>query len=245
MLTIGIPAFNEEATIESVVAELLQVLPSVATSFEILAVNDGSTDRTGELLDRLAATYPSVRVVHHEQNRGFVGFQDTLLAGARGDWFAAISADGEIPPSCLDAMITRAMSGADIVVGVRQNRPRQSGYRRVITAAYNLGVRFAFGRDFRDIGGFKLYRTDVLRQIEAKSTSAFLNAERLVKADRSGYRIEFEVIQDRRREGGRAKGASLRWVWRSTTDLVAVWLELVTRRWTPPPRLARADEQVG
>lgn len=244
MLTIGVPAYNEEATIEEVVEELLGTLPRFTAAFEILAVDDGSTDATGAILDRLAAAHPALRVIHHGGNRGFAGFGRTLLDEARGSWLAAISADGEIPPDCIGPMLERARDGADIVVGVRQNRPRYTFYRHVVSWAYNAGVRVAFGKNFRDIGGFKLYRTKVIRQIGLESRSAFINAERLIKAHRIGYRIEYVSVHDRPRAGGTAKGASLARVRRSSGDLLRIWLDVVAQRWAPPAPLPRTDEEM-
>lgn len=235
-LTIGSSALNEEEALETVVAEWLDVVPTLTDDFEILLVDDGSTDRTGAIMDDFAAREPRIRVIHHPYNLGFRGFANTLAKNATKELFAGVSCDGEVPIDVLGPMMDRIAAGADVVVGNRRQLSGYSGYRRFVSRSYNTLVRAIFGSNFRDIGALKLYRTDVLRAVEPIiSKSAFMNAERLIKADRLGYRIELMPIDHLPRLGGMARGASYRWVRDATADLVRVTWHIHAGGWRPSP----------
>ena len=242
MLTLGCPAFNEEESIEAVLKEAFDVLPTVIPSFEVLVIDDGSTDSTPEILERLSSQQSRLRVVRHPRNLGAAGFGRTVVEQARGEWMAVISADGEVNPLSLAPMLEQARKGADIVVGTRKQKDDYTGYRKIVSWTFNRSVQLVFGTNFQDIGGFKLYRTDVVRQIDVIANSAFLNAERLVKAERIGYRIDLVPIEYRHRHGGKAKGASRRWVTQSTLDLGLVARDVLLGRWIKPTALPRTSE---
>jgi len=209
----------------------LRQVPAFAEDFEVLLLNDGSTDHTGELMDAWQARDSRVRVIHHPYNLGFRGLTHTLPKNACKEWYAGISADGEIELEDVGRMFQVANHGFDIVVGVRRAKPNYGPYRRVVSSGYNECVRRIFGHDFRDPGALKLFRTRILKEINVVSTSAFINAERLIRAARLGYRIGFVEIVQKPRFGGKPKGASTAWVIRSVVDLgrVAWHLEACER----------------
>lgn len=223
-LTVGCPAYNEEVAIESVVRRCLQLIPQIAEDFELLMVNDGSTDETGKILDRLAREESRVRVIHHSKNLGFSGFARTLISSASKELYVGISADGEVRVEDVLAMRRRMDEGFDVVVGVRRHKPNYNGYRKLVSWSYNRLVWALFGFDFRDIGGTKLWRTQYLRGVELVSESAFMNAELLVDAARRGARIGFVDVEQQPRLGGKAKGAAPRRVLEASRDLVRVSL---------------------
>jgi glycosyltransferase involved in cell wall biosynthesis len=227
-LTVGCPAFNEEVAIAQVVRRYLELIPSIADDFELLLVDDGSTDRTGVILDELAREEPRMRVIHHPKNLGFAGFARTLIANATKELYVGISADGEIRVEDVLAMRGRMDEGFDVVVGVRTHKPNYSRYRKLVSWSYNRLVFVLFGYDFLDIGGPKLWRTRYLRGVDLISASAFMNAELLIGAARRGARIGFVTIEQQPRLGGRAKGATVRRVLEASRDLVRVSLRLAT-----------------
>jgi glycosyltransferase involved in cell wall biosynthesis len=223
-LTVGCPAYNEEVAIERVVRRCLQLIPQIAQDFELLMVNDGSTDDTGKILDRLAREEPRVRVIHHPKNLGFAGFARTLITNASKELYVGISADGEVRVEDVVAMRRRMDEGFDVVVGVRTQKPNYNRYRKLVSWSYNHLVWALFGFDFRDIGGTKLWKTRYLRGAELVSESAFMNAELLVDAARRGARIGFVDVEQQPRLGGKAKGAAPRRVLEATRDLFVVSL---------------------
>lgn len=225
-LTVACPAFNEEEAIERVVRDCLAKIPTMVEDFEILVVDDGSTDRTPEILARLAAEDPHVRVITHPRNLGFGGFARSLINNASKQAYVGISGDGEVDIESLERMLQALTDGADVVVAVRTQKPNYSPFRKLVSFAYNRSVALAFGTDFRDIGGPKMWRTTAIRTKPPISNSAFLNAELLVRARRAGARVGFVETVQRPRMGGKPKGASTRWIVGSVRDLVRVWLDV-------------------
>lgn len=225
-LTIGTPAFNEEASIERVVGEFLEKIPQVSDDFEILLVNDGSTDATGHKMDQLRRKDSRIRVIHHPYNLGFRGIAHTLVLNARKELFAGVSADGEVDIDGLRAMMEKIEDGYDIVVGRRPEKPNYNNFRKFVSSSYNRLVRMGFGVDLKDPGWLKLFKTSILHEVNIISKGAFINAERLLKAHRLGYRIGSVDIAQRPRLGGRASGAKLKFVARAFFDLCCVYAEV-------------------
>ncbi len=220
-LSVGCPAYNEEAAIEHVVTSCLERLPTIVDDFEVLVVDDGSSDATGRIADELAARDPRVRVFHHASNQGFVGVVRTLVENATKELYVGIGADGEIDTDAIARLLAASRDGSyDVVVGVRESKPNYDPYRKLVSWTYNTLVRVVFGRDFRDIGGPKLWRTRFLKIARPASTSAFLNAELLLTAAAGGARIGFAAIEQRPRRGGVATGARLSRVVDATLDLL-------------------------
>src|SRR5436190_10210814 len=121
-ISIVIPAFNEEGTIVSVLDEARTVLSSITADYEVLVVDDGSTDRTGILADEIARGDPAhVRVIHHDTNKGFAGAIKTCYGNASKDWVFLAPADKQVDLSELKDFVALT-DGVDIVVGYRKHR---------------------------------------------------------------------------------------------------------------------------
>lgn len=116
-LSVVIPCYNEEAAIEESLHHLTEHLGGISR-YEIIAVNDGSTDGTGAILDRCAREYSRLRVVHHEKNQGYGSALKTGIRRAHGELIAIIDADGTYPYDRLPDLFERAQN-ADMVVGAR------------------------------------------------------------------------------------------------------------------------------
>jgi glycosyltransferase involved in cell wall biosynthesis len=196
--TIFFPAWNEEDLIVRAVSagrELCQRLRSAGEigEFEILVVDDASTDGTGKLADELADEDPRVRVIHHEVNRKLGGALKTGFASARGD--IVLYTDADLPFDMRDvekAMRLLRIYEADIVSPYRLDRTAEGPRRTVYSFAYNHLVRWAFGLRLRDVNfAFKLLRRRVLEHVTLESEGSFIDVELLANAQRRG----FEIIQ--------------------------------------------------
>ena len=186
--SILVPAYNEEKTLEKVVRELLGILPSLADDFEILIIDDGSSDGTGKIADELAGKESRVRVVHHATNRGFGGTQSTGFRQAHMPYITLVPGDAQFPAGDLRKFAPLA-DEADIVLGYRVDR-RDSWGRRFQTAVFRQVLRVLFGFMYRDINWVKLYRREKVAGIEIVSRKAGVDAEVLLKALRRGARVK-------------------------------------------------------
>lgn len=195
-LSVIFTAWNEEATLERAVAAARQagtLLRGAAdiSSFEIVVVDDGSTDRTAEIAEKLAVEDPRVRLVSHPHNRGLGAAMRTGYATCRGRLVVCTGAD--LPFDLLElgkAIRILHNHEADIVAAYRFDRTGEGPRRFVYSYAYNLLVRTAFGLRVRDVNfAAKLIRREVLDTVELRSEGSFIDAELLARATRRGFRI--------------------------------------------------------
>jgi len=218
-LSILIPAYNEHATIDSVVADALRVGAEIAPVLEVVVCNDGSSDSTGKQLDEIALRDPRVRPLHRLQNRGIEASIRALYAAADHDYAFLISADGQWPMESLRAMAAAIDRGADLVVGTRDNKSRvYTPYRRLVSAAYGRIAR-ALGSPVGDPGSIKLGRTEAFR-LPVAAVGVFAEAERLIRAARSGFSLVEVPVEFHPRLSGRATGARPRVVLRAAADVL-------------------------
>lgn len=239
------PAHNEEANIEAVVAEALEVLPAIARRFEIIAVDDGSRDATPGLADRLAAAHPDVvRVVHHATNLGYGAALRSGFAAARYDVVAFTDGDRQFRIADVLRLVERlqAPDAPDAVVGYRLQRA-DAPLRLVYARLYRLALRTFYGLTVRDVDcACKVFRRPALEGVRLESGGAFLSAELLVKLRARGRRLVEVGVPHYPRVAGRATGANPRVVLRAVRDF---WL-LRVRLWaTPRAALRRGASVLG
>ena len=169
--------------------EALETLPSIAETFEIIAVNDGSRDRTREIADRLAAEHPDVvRVVHHDVNRGYGGALRSGFEASRYELLAFTDGDRQFRVADIGRLTERlgAADHPDVVVGYRIKRADPI-IRIVYARTYKLANRIFFGLRVRDVDcACKLFRREALEGVRVESGGAFFSAELLVKIAEQG-----------------------------------------------------------
>lgn len=228
-ITIAIPAYNEVECLESVVRRAQDTMSDIGTSFEVLVVDDGSTDGTGTLADRLAQQFPEVRVVHHDENLGFTGAIATCYRSAQGEWLFLIPADGQVDVADIRRFLPMR-DGADVVLGYRLVKP-DAWYRRLNSLCFHALTSLLFGFRFREISTTKLYRVDLLREIRIVSRrgTATIEPEVIYRLVRLGARFAEVGYPFHPRQGGVAKGARPAMIFRTFFALlelrVLLWKE--------------------
>jgi glycosyltransferase involved in cell wall biosynthesis len=228
-ITVCMTAYNEEAIIANTLNDCLSTLHQIPGHHKVLVVNDGSTDRTGEILRSFEARYSNVRVLVHPENRGFVAGLRSLIAEADGDLIFHFAADGEWKAAELHTMLSKLSDGYDIVIGVRREK-HYSFYRALISTLYNLLVWLLFGTNFRDIGSIRLVRASLWKRIPAASNSAFFVAEKLLLAHRNGARIGFVQVDHNWRSSGRSKFNNPLKALQAFVELFGFWMSPRSRR---------------
>ncbi|MDD5069093.1 MAG: glycosyltransferase family 2 protein [Candidatus Omnitrophica bacterium] len=186
-----IPMYNEESYVADVVYKLKKVLESLTDDFEIIAVDDSSTDNTLNLLQSLSLSEKCIKIVRNPQNLGLGG---TLRAGfnrATKDLIFYTDADLPCDLSNLKTALTVAKENdADIVAAYRSNRMVEGLKRFIYSRSYNLIIRLLFGVKVKDINfSFKLFKSDKLKKLDLFSNGSFIDSEIIIKAKRSGYKI--------------------------------------------------------
>jgi glycosyltransferase involved in cell wall biosynthesis len=220
-LSIVMPAYNEQPHIEAVIKEHAEAIRKLADSlddWEIVCLDDASEDGTAAVIEKLSQQTNKIRLLRHAENKGIYQSQTDLYLNARGTHIYFTGSDGQWPASNLLEMFPPLQAGADLVVGVRQNRNAvYSLRRRFVSYAFNLLPKMLFGLGTRDAGSVKLGVREVFT-CNVISRSPFADAERIIRAHRRGFRVEFVPITFLRRTHGKGKGATLRNVVASLRD---------------------------
>ena len=219
-LSVVLPAFNEELNIERVVRSCVAYLDTRLPDHELLVVNDGSRDRTGEVLDRLTAAIPTLHPQHHPQNRGYGAALRTGFAAARKRFVFYMDGDGQFDIRDLDLLLPLATDEDHIVTGYRIER-RDPFIRRLNAKLFGGWlVRIMLNVRVRDLNcAFKLIPKRVLDTITLESTGALINAELYGRAVRHGFGIKEVGVHHYPREAGVQTGAHLSVILRAFYDL--------------------------
>ena len=195
-LSVFYPMWNEEDYIERALAFGRRACEDLVAAgdigdYELIVIDDKSTDRTGEIADRIAATDPKVRVIHHERNRKLGGSMKTGFSAATGD--LVLYTDADLPFDM--AELPRAVRllreyEVDIISAYRFDHTGEGSLRAVYTWVYNGLIKALFGVKVRDINfACKLIRTRIFEHVELRSEGSFIDAELVIRATRLGYEI--------------------------------------------------------
>jgi glycosyltransferase involved in cell wall biosynthesis len=227
-LSVVMPAYNEEAGLARNVGLLAARLAQLGVIFEILIVDDASTDRTGAIADELAAD-PRVRAIHHPANRGIGGGFVSGVAAATGEWLILIPADLALDLAELGKYLDAAR-GADVIVGIRSDRSDYSGYRLLVSWINIRLIQLLFGMRERQFNYISMYRLAVLRRMKIEYwRSAFFHAETIIKAKALGYRLVEVEISYVPRASGQPTGARPKLLIRTVRDMLRFWVSWVLR----------------
>lgn len=226
-LSIFFPFWNEEKNIENVVKKAIPVAKRVALNWEILMIDDGSSDRTLEICKKLAEGDPMhLRVISHKPNRGYGAALREGFENAKYDLVVFNDGDGQFDFSESLKFIEKIKS-ADIVIGFRKKR-RDHPMRRVLMQLLKIWDFIFFGFYFIDIDcGFKLFRKSAIKRIfPLKSEGAMITTEILAKTRKAKLKIaEVEVLHYPRLYGDQS-GGNLRVIFRAIRESFKLWFDL-------------------
>ena len=237
------PAHNEEANLAGLVEEALATLPSLADTFEIIAVNDGSRDRTREIADELTAAHPGiVRAVHHRTNQGYGAALRSGFRAARYDLVAFTDGDRQFRVEDVGRLTARlaAADAPDVVAGYRIKRADPL-IRTIYAKTYRLANRIFFGLRVTDVDcACKLMRREALEGLRVESGGAFFSAELLIKLRTRGASIVEVGVPHYPRTAGSPTGARPQVILRAVRDFWRLRLHM----WVNRERALRRGETI-
>jgi glycosyltransferase involved in cell wall biosynthesis len=229
-LSIFFPAYNDAGTIASLVVLAHMTARGLGLEHEVIVVDDGSPDHTGELLDELARQFAWLRVVHHERNRGYGGALRTGFASARNELVFYTDGDAQYDPRELTRLYAALGEQVDFVNGYKIGR-HDPPHRIVIGRLYHWFVKLAFGLRLRDVDcDFRLMRRAVFDKVVLTRSSGVICVELMKKVQDHGFRIAQVPVHHYHRSYGKSQFFNLARVTRTLADLARLWLELVVRR---------------
>lgn len=227
-LSVFFPAYNEEGNIKNTVVKAKKVLQKLASKWEIIIVNDGSKDKTGEIAGKLAKEDARIRVINHDPNLGYGAALKSGFYGAKYPWIVFTDSDGQFDFTEITRFIdTQKKTNADLVIGYYLKR-KVPFYRKLNTFLWELVVLLLFGLKVRDIDcGFKLVSKRVIDgtpKLESER-GAFISSEFLIKARAGGFKI-VEVGVHHYPAQRKGTGANLNVIIKSFIDLLRLWKKL-------------------
>lgn len=229
-LSVFFPAYNEEKNIKDTVFVAKKVLEKTAEKWEIIIVDDGSKDKTGEIADSLSKKYKGeIKVIHHLQNRGYGGALKTGFGAAKYEWIAFSDSDGQFDFSEIKKFIKKQrQTNADLVLGIRMRRA-DSFIRRLATFVWaKMLPRILLGLKVTDYScGFKMIRKKVYEAVQPLvGEEKVTQIELLTKAQKLGFKFAEVGVHHYPRRFGYQTGANLKVILRSIKDLLKLWSQL-------------------
>lgn len=196
-----VPALNEEDNIELAVQQILIAAQDRFSDYEILLVDDGSTDTTGYIMENMAAQNDKIHVIHNQRNLGLGGAYKRGIAAAKFDYVMMVPGDNEHPAAGL-ADVLSAIGKANIVIPYVINPHNRSYFRRFMSSRYTTLINLLFGLRVRYYNGIVIHRVDLLRQISITTDGFGFNAEILIKLLKQGNSyVEVSTTLNKRKEG--------------------------------------------
>ena len=230
-LSVFFPAYNDAGTIASLVIRAMKVAGTLTSDFEVIVVNDGSSDETPKILDELARLYPDhVRIVHHPQNRGYGGALRTGFATASKEFVFYTDGDYQYDPAEMSLLWAKMSDGVDWVNGWKISRS-DPVHRIIIGRVYHHMVKLLFGLKVRDVDcDFRLMRRRIFDVVRLEKNSGVICLEMMKKFQDAGFRVAEQPVHHYHRSYGRSQFFNFRRIFRTALDVLKLWWALVIRR---------------
>ncbi|MHC4536356.1 MAG: glycosyltransferase family 2 protein [Planctomycetota bacterium] len=224
-ISVFFPCYNEQGNITGVVEKALAVLENLNADFEVIIVDDGSSDDTGKIADELAGENDRVKVVHHRTNLGYGAALQSGFKAATKELVFYTDGDGQFDMKEMPALLD-FMERCDIVSCYRLNR-QDNIVRKINAWCWTKLVCLLFGMKIRDIDcAFKLYKREIFDSIKLVSTGALIDAEILARAAGKGYRVEQYGVHHYPRTAGAQTGANIYVILRAFKELFRLWRQI-------------------
>jgi len=226
LVTVVVPCFNEEETLEPTLDELCSVLREAPFTWEVLVVDDGSRDRSAEITTLYAEKHEhQVRLLRHRTNQGSGQAIWTGIQAGRGRYVIYVPADGQFDHGEIPMYVAAAEEGADIVIGHRLSRDDYTLYRRASSFVFLQLCNTLFDHQFQDVNWVHLWRRQIFDWFEPKSRGVFFLEEILVRTRAQGGRVVEVPSVYRPRQGGTAKGGNPTVIAKTVIEMLALWSE--------------------
>jgi glycosyltransferase involved in cell wall biosynthesis len=238
-----LPAYNEEAIIERTVKHVAGVLSGLTSEFEVIVTNDGSRDRTGEILAELQTREPelNLQVVTHTVNQGYGAALASGFDAARKELIFLTDGDKQFDVTELGQFVPEMDPPTDLVIGWRRKRADPL-LRKLNALGWKTLVNLLFGYTARDVDcAFKLFRRRVWESMTVHARGATFSAEFLIKARRLGFQVKELPVSHLPRTAGSPTGARPEVIVRAFSELFRLWRHLDSELQADP----RANKRMG
>ncbi|MFC1625818.1 glycosyltransferase family 2 protein [Patescibacteria group bacterium] len=224
-LSIIIPAYNEEGNLSNLIKETLRDARNISTNFEIIIVNDGSKDKTGEIAKNLAKKFKEVKAIDHITNKGLATAWKTGIKNAKKDIILYIEGDGQQPFKDQSDLLKK-IKNADLVLGTRSHRFDYTPFRKVLSYGFLFLIRLLFNLKYKDVGWSQAYRRKIFHKIEMKSVTPFFDTEVVIKAERLGFKVVEARSYYRPREAGSTSLGNIKTAYKMFMEMIKMKIGL-------------------
>lgn len=228
-LSVFFPTYNEEKNIGKTVLKAKNVLEKTVKNWEILVINDGSSDKTREISEELGKEDIRIKVMNHEQNRGYGASLKTGFYNSKYSWVVYTDSDGQFNFSEIANFIQKQKeTGANLIIGYYKKR-QVSKFKIVTSRMWEIAVKVLFDLNVHDIDcGFKLISKKVIDSIPKLESErgAFISSELLIKSKKMGFKIVEIPVTHLPRTQGKGTGRDLKVIIQSFVDLFRLWKKL-------------------
>jgi glycosyltransferase involved in cell wall biosynthesis len=230
-LSVFFPAYNDSGTIASLVIRAVQVAGSLTPDYEVIVINDGSSDGTAQILDELARLYPGiVKIVHHQKNRGYGGALRSGFATAAKELVFYTDGDAQYDPAEMRLLWEHMTPNVDWVNGYKISRS-DPAHRIVIGRLYHHIVKLLFGLKVRDVDcDFRLIRRRVFDVVRLEKNSGVICLEMMKKFHDAKLRVAEVPVHHFHRAYGRSQFFNFPRIVRTGIDVMRLWWTLVIRK---------------
>ena len=226
-ISVFFPAYNDAGTVASLVILAHMTVRKYADDYEIIVINDGSPDHTGELLDEMARVHPWLKVVHHEKNRGYGGALRSGFETASKELVLYTDGDAQYDPREFALLLDAYSDDVDFVNGYKISR-NDPLHRKIIGRVYHHFVKLAFGLKVRDVDcDFRLMRKSIFDKVKLTRSSGVICVELMKKATDFKLRIAQVPVHHYHRTYGRSQFFNVRRIFWTGIDVLKLWLQLV------------------
>jgi glycosyltransferase involved in cell wall biosynthesis len=234
-LSIFFPAYNDAGTIASLALVAHMTARKLTDDYEVIVVDDGSPDHTGELLDEMARHFSWLKVVHHGKNRGYGGALRTGFETASKDLIFYTDGDAQYDPREMAKLWEAFGPDVDFVNGYKIGRSDPL-HRIVIGRLYHWFVKTAFGLRLRDVDcDFRLMRRSIFERVQLERSSGVICLEMMKKIQDAGFTIAEAPVHHYHRAYGKSQFFNFRRIAKTAADVLKLWWALVVRREAPAP----------
>jgi dolichol-phosphate mannosyltransferase len=227
-VSIFVPAYNEVEPLEGAIEDIAAAAEATLEDYEIILVDDGSTDGTGPLAEQLAERRRQLRIIHQPTNQGIAAGYARAVDAARFEYFAFLPADREIEPSSIKTILA-AVGTADIVAPYHGNPEARRLYRRVLTFASTSLVNYLFGLRMQYFQGPCVYSVELARVLPKTAGGFYFLTQMLVHALCAGHTYVEVPLMHQDRAHGRSKAVSWRNIARALRTIAGLWLAIRIR----------------
>jgi glycosyltransferase involved in cell wall biosynthesis len=220
--------YNEEKTIEEVVKRTIVTMDSISNSYSILAVDDGSRDKSNLILQDISAKDNRVRIIRHAHNLGIGHAIYTGITNASAENVLWMCSDLQFVPEDI-ALFARLAGQYEVILGARPER-KDSAYRKVVSWGYHILMKCLFGIPYSDLNWVQMYKGPIIKSMTLECRSTQITTELILKARRLNARICELPTRHFPREKGVAKGASPGYIMKIFFQIIKLWIKTKMRR---------------